>query len=331
MNKNILEFLITEDEVGTRLDKILSQKPEFHSRSGVTKLFELGKVKLKDKTVKASYKPSLGEVIRVDFLDLNIDLENAVLEPYEFPIEIIYEDEHLIVVNKPAGLVVHPSHGHQSDSLVNALIGSNVNLSSGFQSSRPGIVHRIDKDTSGLLVVAKTNSSHAHLAKQFKNKTVHRIYEAIIFGQLKNNIGKIETFLARHPKDRKKFASLNSSNLEVEKGKRAITHFKKIGSSTSGFSKIQCRLETGRTHQIRIHLSEMGHPIIGDELYGSMGKLNAVKSKSIKDKLVNLNRIGLHAKELGFVHPVTSQFLVFKKDWPHEMLELFKLMKVENV
>ena len=188
----------------------------------------------------------------------------------------------------------------------------------GFNENRPGIVHRLDRDTSGLLVVAKNNESHQDLSKQFKDRTIHRIYFAIIYGKPKNQSGTITSYLARHPKDRKRFASVQGVHSE-QHGKKAITHYKFLKNLGAGLSLIQCKLETGRTHQIRVHLSELGHPIVGDLIYGSTTRLKSVESVQLREQIRSMKRIGLHAAELGFIHPKTKMKLSFAANWPEDL------------
>jgi 23S rRNA pseudouridine1911/1915/1917 synthase len=249
-----------------------------------------------------------------DSLEVAIpDAPKSALQPLDLRLEILFQDDDVAVINKPAGLVVHPAAGHAQDTLVNALIGQIKNLSMGFGEHRPGIVHRLDKDTSGLLVIAKNNQAQEFLAKQFKDKTVHRIYWALVYGEPAKRFKTIESLLARHPTNRKKFSS-------QEVGKRAVTHYKTL-KTKSGVSLLQCQLETGRTHQIRVHLSELGHPIIGDHIYGSHRWLNRL-NKSLQGQVESLNRIGLHACELGFTHPRTLEVMRFSTPWPSDLYDL---------
>lgn len=230
------------------------------------------------------------------------------LAPFALSLDIVYEDSDLIVINKPSGLVVHPAAGHHNDTLVNALLHYTKDLARGLTSGRPGIVHRIDKETSGLLVVAKNDATLTGLAAQFKNKSVHRIYWAVVHGHLRNKSGTIKSYLRRHPTQRKKFASEKLTPGQSPKGKLAITHYEVQQLHPSGFSLLHCTLETGRTHQIRVHLSEMGHPIVADPIYGLKNRAKAKSSPHLM----------LHAAELGFIHPRLKKEMKFTTPWPAE-------------
>lgn len=310
---------INEEQAGLRLDKILSTHPEIRSRAQAEKLFAQQLITVAGKAVKPSYKPIAGEHILFYIPERVVQ----TLGPENIPLDIVFEDANLLVVNKQARLVVHPSVGHFTGTLVNALLFHTQDLSMGFNENRPGIVHRLDRDTSGLLVVAKNNESHQDLSKQFKDRTIHRIYFAIVYGRPKNNNGTITSYLTRHAKDRKKFASVKGEHPE-QHGKKAITHYKFIKNLGAGLSLIQCKLETGRTHQIRVHLSELGHPIVGDHIYGNASRLKSVESVQLREKIRDMKRIGLHAAELGFVHPKTKMKLSFAADWPEDLLFLVK-------
>lgn len=313
LNKIILIQVKLSSE-GQRLDQYLCDCEELSSykvtRSFLQDLIKKGHVKSNEHSLKASYKVKAQQLIKIEWPE-KISSE---LIPYNIPLNIIYEDSDLIVVDKPAGLVVHPSHGHEQDTLVNALLAHTKELSMK-NEERPGIVHRIDKETSGLLVVAKNDGAHEHLSAQFKNKTTHRIYYAIVEGQPPKKNGTVKSFLARHPTDRKRYASVRENNKIItqeiknfEKGKWAVTHYEVLKTSKQ-MSLVKIKLETGRTHQIRIHFSELGHSLVGDTTYGFSVK---------KMKEMHLQRFYLHAAELGFLHPKTNEQLVFKCDWPLE-------------
>lgn len=292
---------VSAEDSGCRLDKWLSHLSFISSRSRAAELIELGLVTSNGKSMKASTKlrPDMEIVIRIP------PPEATELKPLARNLDILYEDDDLVVVNKPAGLVVHPAAGHAQDTLVNILLHHIGKLALGFAENRPGIVHRLDRDTSGVLVVAKNDLAHHKLAEQFRHKIAHRIYWAIVHGLPQKKSGTITTHLARHPQDRKRFASHPTGH-----GKRAVTHYQVLESVPSRLSWISCRLETGRTHQIRVHLSESGHPIVGDILYGR-------KSKTREDQ--ELGRLALHACELGFQHPRHQEFMFFKAPWPDEL------------
>ncbi|MCB0385051.1 MAG: RluA family pseudouridine synthase [Bdellovibrionales bacterium] len=326
---NEFEIAITDALNGMRLDKILSDHPSIQSRSRAAKLCSQGLVTVDGKSLKASYKPETGDTIRVRMPVPQLDSE---LQPYDFPLQFLYEDADIVVVNKPAGLVVHPSLGHANDTLVNALLFHVKNLSMGFQENRPGIVHRLDKDTSGILVVAKNDAAHAFLAKQFREKTVHRIYHALVYGCPKEPSGTLRSRLKRHPSDRKRFASVpGSEGGHGKDGKLAITHYRRLGQSPSGISLLECRLETGRTHQIRVHLSELGHPIVGDPIYGGINRAKNLKSLGLRAMISSMERIALHARELAFVHPSSGKLLSYSVNWPDDMKGLLSEIGLDHV
>ncbi|MCB0420694.1 MAG: RluA family pseudouridine synthase, partial [Bdellovibrionales bacterium] len=221
-----------------------------------------------------------------------------------------------------SGLVVHPSAGHITDTLVNALIFHNKTLSVGLDANRPGIVHRLDKDTSGLIVIAKTDLALQHLAQQFQSKSAFRIYRALVYGTPKSEVGTLTSFIGRHPTDRKKMASLKSRPEESQKGKKAITHYATLESHASGITLIECRLETGRTHQIRVHLSDIQHQILGDPIYGGINRSKNLKSMALRQEVKKLERVALHAAFLGLIHPRTEEALFFQAPWPDDLLAL---------
>ncbi len=237
------------------------------------------------------------------------------IQPEDIPLDVVFEDNHLMVINKPAGMVVHPAYGHSSGTLVNALLSHTADLSEVNDLTRPGIVHRLDKDTSGLLVIAKNDVVHRELAKQFAEKTVNRIYHAFIWHRLKQPSGTVRTHIARSIRDRKIMA--------VSKiGKLAVTHYETI-ESFPFITYIKLKLETGRTHQIRVHMSHTGHPVFGDQTYGGVGKqLGGISQRDIgwiTEALERLSRQALHAKTLGFIHPVTQEKLHFESELPEDM------------
>ncbi len=313
---------MTPDQNGVRLDRILAVLPEIGSRSQAARLIDSGAVTLNSKTCKSSLTVKTNDT----YVIVLPDAEPSTIQPLKIDLDVVYEDSDLIVVNKPAGLVVHPAAGHRQDTLVNALVWHTDELSVGFNENRPGLVHRIDKDTSGLLVIAKNDEAQRFLAEQFKNKTTHRIYYAVSFGPLRNPHGTIKTYLSRHPVDRKRFASLKliDQSSEPKNGKLAITHYQVNKVHASGVSLVQLKLETGRTHQIRVHLSELGSPIVGDSLYGADRRVKNLKSVALRTIITNMNRFALHAAELGFVHPRTKQNMLFKIDWPQDLLPLIE-------
>lgn len=313
-----LVFIVASDAVDFRLDKYLSKQSPISSRSRAEHLIDGGFVVVNGKTAKASYKLKADDRIEVEFPSPRA----SELKPLDIPLDIIFEDSDIIVVNKPSGLVVHPAAGHENDTLVNALMAHTKNLSMKFGEDRPGIVHRIDKETSGLLVIAKNDLAHQNLSDQFKERSINRLYEAVCIGVPAQTEAKITSILARHPTDRKRFASLRDargkvlpiSMPDITVGKVAISSYK-ILKSRSTASLIQLKLFTGRTHQIRVHMSELGHPLVGDKLYSSPNASKKIAGE-MKQELEAMNRFLLHAKVLGFIHPTTQKEMYFEVDWP---------------
>lgn len=287
-----LIFKITSEEVNKRIDKYLSEVIENKSRSFIQGLIDNDNIKVNDKLIKSNYKLKLNDIIEVNLpepLELEVKAEDMKLD-------IVYEDHDVIVVNKPQGMVVHPAPGNYTGTLVNALLYHCKDLSGINGVIRPGIVHRIDKDTSGILVVAKNDNSHNFLAAQLKDHSMKREYYALVEGRVKNDIGTINEKLGRDPKDRIKMAI-------VKDGREAITHYEVL-ENYDYTTLVKCNLETGRTHQIRVHMAHIGHPLVGDPVYGY---------KKSKFKLMGQM---LHAKTLGFVHPTTKELLEFSTELP---------------
>jgi 23S rRNA pseudouridine1911/1915/1917 synthase len=320
-------FLVSDELAGIRLDKALAQHAEIESRSQATSLIDRGFVTLNDKVVKPAHKTQSGENFRVQ-LPFN---EPTELIPYDFALDIVYEDDSVIVVNKPSGLVVHPAVGHRQDTLVNALLHHTNDLATGFAEGRPGLVHRIDKDTSGIIVIAKTDTALRSLAAQFKKKTVHRIYWLVVYGKPAKPTGTITSYIRRSPIDRKKFASEKMTGHAEPEGKLAITLYAVKKTHPSGLSLVHCRLETGRTHQIRVHMSESGHPIIADPVYCSDHRYKSLNSVHMRDVVQKIPHLMLHAAELGFIHPETRKEVRFKAPWPEELLPFIREVEFENV
>ncbi|GHN14774.1 RluA family pseudouridine synthase [Lactobacillus delbrueckii] len=285
------EYELTAEESGQRLDKYLAGEMTDLSRSRIKELVQAGEVLVNGKKSKVSYKVQKGDLIQVTVLPL----EPLKLEAENIPLDIVYEDEDVIVVNKPQGMVVHPAAGHPSHTLVNALLYHTRDLADSPEGFRPGIVHRIDKDTSGLLMVAKNAAARESLEKQLAAKSNKRQYLAIVHGNFAEEEGTIDAPIGRNPKDRKQMAV-------VEKGKSAVTHFKVL-EQYQGYSLVECQLETGRTHQIRVHMAYIGHPLAGDPLYGPRKTLPG-------------HGQFLHAKTLGFEQPSTGEWLEFSVQPP---------------
>jgi len=310
-----------EQEKNTRLDKFLSNAMEDITRSKVQSLIKDGLVKLNDQAIYDSkYKVKPGEV----FL-LEVPEEKPIhIVPKKMDLDIVYEDEYLLVINKPAGLTTHPGAGNTTDTLVNGLIANyQDNLSSVGGPIRPGIVHRLDKNTTGLLVVAKNDIVHAKLSKDLSERKVKRIYNAFIWGIPFKTEDTIETYVARKRQDRKKMEVVEEGD-----GKIAITHYKVLKVFLTGrISLVECSLETGRTHQIRVHMHHIGHHIVGDQEYGIPNKKKRFTlEQPIADHIKNISRQMLHAKKLSFTHPITRKKLDFEIDLPDDMKKLISLI-----
>ncbi len=297
-------FIVDEQSSFMRIDKLLCLRLCDFSRNKIVSLIDDGRVLVDGKPITKNYKVKQGDSVSV-FIPQIREYE-AVAE--NIPIDIVYEDDDIVVVNKQKGMVVHPAHGNLNGTLVNALLYHCKGSLSGINGvMRPGIVHRIDKDTSGLLVVAKNDNSHNALAEQFKNHTCQREYQTIVFGNVKDDIGMVNRPIGRHKTERK----MMSCN--VENGKNAITHYSVI-ARYNGFTHLSCKLETGRTHQIRVHMSSLGHFVIGDAVYGhKVGKIN-----------LDFEGQCLHAKNLGFVHPSTKEFIFFDTELPEYFTSTLK-------
>ena len=287
-----------------RLDKVCSEIFSDYSRSQIKQLLDGGNITVNGKTEKAKYKVKSGDVIRLE----EPETKTLELRPENIPLDIVYEDDDVIVINKPQGMVVHPAPGHNEHTLVNALL-YHCPLSTINGTFRPGIVHRIDKDTSGLLMVAKNDKAHRSLAKQLKDKTNIREYVALVHGRIAEDEGTINAPIGRSLKDRKKQAV-------VKDGRNAVTHFEVL-KRYRDYTLVKCILETGRTHQIRVHMKYIGHPLVGDPLYGP--------KKTIKG-----NGQFLHAGKLGFVHPTTGKLLIFEAPLPKIFQECLEKLDKTN-
>ncbi|MFT5102844.1 MAG: 23S rRNA pseudouridine1911/1915/1917 synthase [Candidatus Latescibacterota bacterium] len=310
-------FVADAGQQPLRVDKYLMNRVENATRSKIQKAAKDGNIFVNDVAVKSSYKVKGNDTVTVLF---EYPPYEQLLVPEDLPINIVYEDDHVLVVNKAAGMVVHPGHGNYSGTLINALTFHFDNLPNN-SSDRPGLVHRIDKDTSGLLVVAKTEIAMTHLAKQFFNKTTEREYVALVWGSVVEDEGSIEGHIGRHPKNRLQNTVFLGEDAD-EKGKAAVTHFK-ILESLGYVTLLSCRLETGRTHQIRVHLKHIGHTLFNDERYGGEKILKGTTFTKYKQFVENcfkvLPRQALHARTLGFEHPVTGKMLRFEAPVPEDM------------
>jgi 23S rRNA pseudouridine1911/1915/1917 synthase len=309
-------FTAVKGQQPLRIDKYLMNFIENSTRNKIQEAAKNGNIYVNDVPVKSNYKVKPFDVIRVLFE--HPPYEN-LLTPENIPLNIVYEDDDLLVVNKEAGMVVHPGHGNYSGTLINALIYHFDNLPNN-SSNRPGLVHRIDKDTSGLLVVAKNEESMAHLSKQFFDKTSEREYIAIVWGNMEEDEGTIEGNIGRHPKNRLQNTVFFGD--DEDKGKPAVTHYKVI-ERLGYVTLVSCKLETGRTHQIRVHMKHIGHTLFNDERYGGERILKGTTFTKYKQFVDNcfkvLPRQALHAKTLGFTHPKTGKFMSFDSEIPEDM------------
>lgn len=309
-------FVADKGQSPLRVDKYLMNKVENATRNKIQKAAKEGNIFVNDVIVKSNYKVKAKDVITVLFEHPPYE---QLLTQEDIPIDIVYEDEALLVVNKAAGMVVHPGHGNYSGTLINALTYHFDNLPNN-SSNRPGLVHRIDKDTSGLLVIAKTEEVMAHLSRQFFNKTTEREYVAIVWGSITETSGTIEGNIGRHPKNRLQNTVFLDD--DEEKGKPAVTHYKVI-EPLGYVTLVSCQLETGRTHQIRVHMKHIGHTLFNDERYGGDKILKGTTFSKYKQFVDNcfkiLPRQALHARTLGFVHPVTGDFMKFESPIPTDM------------
>ena len=297
MEQDILNFIIDHEYagyIGVRIDKCLSEIMDDYSRAYIQKLIDDGNITCDGKVLKSNYKLRKGDVINV-IIPEPIELE---ILPENIPLDIIYEDNDILIVNKPKGMVVHPAPGHSSGTLVNAIMyHCKDSLSTINGVLRPGIVHRIDMDTTGLLMVCKNDVAHRVMSDKFKVHDITRVYTAICYNHFSETEGTVDKPIARHKVDRKKMAI-------DPNGRRAVTHYKVLEELSNNFSLIECRLETGRTHQIRVHKASINHPLLGDEVYGP------------KNKPFKTEGQVLHAGVLGFEHPITGEYMEFKAELP---------------
>lgn len=295
-----MTLVVEEENHGKRLDLYVSQKAEQLSRAAAAELIKNGEVEVEGKKVKASYRLKKGELVSVHIPPLR-EIE---LVPQDIPLAVVYEDQDLLVIDKPQGMVVHPAHGNWDGTLVNALLHQVKDLSGINGELRPGIVHRLDKDTSGLMVVAKNDRSHRRLAEQLKDHKITREYTALVHGRVRENQGMIEAPIGRDPRDRKKMAV-------VAGGKPAVTHYL-VRERFADYTLVRCRLGTGRTHQIRVHMAYLGHPVVGDPLYGPRKNQWGLKKQA------------LHASMLTLVHPTKGEVMTFDSPLPDYFQELLR-------
>lgn len=315
-------FVVDSGQEPLRIDKYMLEKLQHSSRNRIQRAADAGFVHVNDRPVKSNYRVRPGDVVT---LMLDRPRHDTSIEAEDIPLDVVYEDSQLMVVNKPAGLVVHPGVGNFTGTLVNALAWHLRDVE-GYDPNDPevGLVHRIDKDTSGLLVVAKTPDAKTKLGLQFFNKTTHRSYNALVWGNVKDDEGRIEGNIGRDPKDRLRMAVFAPDS---GIGKPAVTHYRVI--ERFGYvTLIECILETGRTHQIRAHMRSIGHPLFADERYGGMEILRGERSASYRAFVQNCfslcPRQALHARTLGFVHPTTGKQMDFTSEWPEDMRQLIE-------
>ena len=321
--KKKINLIVKDNDKNLRADVFITKKENDISRTRIKNLILNKKLKLNNKTLEdPSKKVSVG-----DILELVIpEPKKASLKPYKYKLDISYEDDDLIVLNKPAGIAMHPGAGNFDNTIVNALINYDKDsLSSIGDELRPGIVHRIDKNTSGLVVIAKNNKTHEHLSNQFSKHSIIRIYRLLIWGKIRPSKGKIETLITR--------SSKNRQMMEVSsiKGKKAITNYKTIetfeNKNTPTLSLLECKLETGRTHQIRVHMNYLGNSIVGDDKYKKRFKKIKNIDPLLEKKLSNLKRQFLHAKTIGFIHPKKNKELIFNSILPQELEIILKMLR----
>ena len=322
MEKKI-KLIVKETDKDLRIDVFVNKKEINISRTRIKNLILDNKLKLNNKVTTDPSK----KVFTDDIIDLIIpEPKKASLKPFNYKLDIIYEDEDLIILNKPAGIIMHPGAGNFDNTIVNALINYDKNsLSNIGDELRPGIVHRIDKNTSGLVVVAKNNQTHEHLSNQFSNHTINRVYLLLIWGKIRPSKGRIKTLITRSSKNRQIMEVSNT------KGKSAITNYKTLevfeNENTPTLSLVECKLETGRTHQIRVHMNYLGNSIVGDDKYKKKFKKISNINPDLEKKIISLNRQFLHAKTIGFIHPKKNKELVFNSILPQELEIILQMLR----
>jgi 23S rRNA pseudouridine1911/1915/1917 synthase len=310
---------VTESDEGRRLDQFLSEANLNLSRSQAKKLIEKKFILLNSKQTKPSAHVKAGDVISGNLLEPG----SLPLRPELIPLTILYEDSSIIVIDKPSGMVVHPAYGNPSGTLVNALLYHCKDLAGINGVLRPGIVHRLDKDTSGVMVVAKDDKAYQQLTKQFKNRTVEKVYLAIAYGRFDQDEGSIDSSIGRHPSERKRMSTRS------RKGRPAITLWKVI-ERLDGFTLLEIFPRTGRTHQIRVHLSTMGHPLLGDPLYGRKGRPDATHDSALRQCLKKISRQALHAQRLEFNHPRTGERVYFVSPTPEDIRDVLGCLRSQT-
>ena len=322
MEKKI-NLIVKDEDKNLRVDVFINKKENEISRTRIKNLILNKQLKLNKEIIEDPSK----KVVAGDIIELIIpEPKKASLKPYKYELDIVYEDEDLIVLNKPAGIVMHPGAGNLDNTIVNALMNYDKNsLSNIGDELRPGIVHRIDKNTSGLVVIAKNNQTHEHLSIQFSKHSITRIYQLLVWGKIRPPEGKIKTLITRSSKNRQIMEVSNS------KGKKAITNYKTLEifekKNTPTLSLLECKLETGRTHQIRVHMNFLGNSIVGDDKYKKKYKKIKNVNPLLKKNLTNLNRQFLHAKTIGFIHPKKNQEMIFNSILPQELEIILKMLR----
>ena len=324
--KNIINLIVEENSDKKRIDTFIFEKCTELSRTRIKKLILNKKLRIDGKIINAPSK----KIRKGDNIFLEIpEPKKTSLKPFNFDLDIIYQDDDLIVINKPAGISMHPGPGNYDNTVVNALMNyKKIKLSSIGDELRPGIIHRIDKDTSGLVVIAKNNLSHQNISKQFSDHSIDRVYNALVWGKLRPQSGVIETFIVRSSKNRQLM------DVSFTKGKKAITNYKTLnifqGKNIPTFSLIECKLRTGRTHQIRVHMSYKGNQIVGDKKYKKKYKKLKSISEDINKKIMRLERQFLHARILGFNHPRSGKKLFFEANLPEDLEKIINVLEKSN-
>ncbi len=321
--KKKINLIVEDKDKNLRVDVFINKLENEISRTRIKNLILNKRLKLNNKTIEDPSK----RVSSGDILELIIpEPKKASLKPYKYKLNIVYEDEDLIVLNKPAGIVMHPGAGNFDNTIVNALINYDKNsLSNIGDELRPGIIHRIDKNTSGLVVIAKNNQAHEHISNQFSEHSISRVYRLLIWGKVRPSRGKIETLITRSTKNRQMM------EVSKTKGKKAITNYKTIeifeNKNTPTLSLLECKLETGRTHQIRVHMNYLGNSIVGDDKYKKKFKKIKNIDPLLEKYLINLNRQFLHAKTIGFIHPKKNEEMIFNSILPQELEIILKTLR----
>ena len=321
--KKTINLIFNEKDKKIRVDQFINDKEKSLSRTAIKKIILDKKLKINGNTIiNVSQKIKYGDIVSLEIPEP----KKILLEPYNYKLDIVYEDSYLLVINKSAGIPMHPGAGNYNNTVVNALVNyGKYSLANTGDELRPGIVHRIDKDTSGLIVIAKKNKVHENLSLQFKEHTIKRVYQALVWGKLRPQNGTIETLITRSKKNRQKM------EVGILKGKKAITKYKTVevfeNNKTPTLSLIKCELKTGRTHQIRVHMSHKGNNILGDKKYKKKFKKFKKIDKNLEKQIINLSRQFLHAEILGFVHPNNNKKVEFSSFLPQELENILKTLR----